>query len=173
MPKTRQEKQDVVEKLTEALRKMRSVVFTNYEGLTVPQIEKLRRLLEEEGVHYTVAKKTLLKIALEQAGLKIDPKNILGNFATVMSFGDEVAPARILAKFAKENEALKVTAGILEGKLIDAAMVLALAKLPSKQELLGKLVGTLNAPISGFVNVLAGNLRNFIYVLNAIKEQHR
>lgn len=169
MPKTRQEKQATVEKLALALRKMRSAVFANYEGLTVPQIEKLRRRLWQEGIDYTVAKKTLLKLALKQTGSDIDPKTVSGNFATIIGFEDEVAPARILAQFAKEHEALKIVAGILEGKLIDSGAVLSLAKLPSKQELLARLVSTLNAPISGFVNVLAGNLRNFIYVLNAIK----
>lgn len=171
MPKTRSEKKVVVAKLSDDLKRMKSAVFANYEGLTVPQIETLRRELKKEGVDYAVVKKTLLGIALANAGYSIDAQTISGNFATVISYEDEVAPARILAAFAKKNEALKLVAGILEGKLIDGKAVLALSKLPTKIELLGKLVGTLNAPISGFVNVLAGNLRNFVYVLNVVKDK--
>ncbi len=171
MPKTRSEKEVVVTKLSDDLKRMKAAVFANYEGLTVPKIEDLRRELKKEGVDYAVVKKTLLGIALKNAGIAIDPQNISGNFATIVSYEDEVAPARILAAFAKKNEALKLVAGILEGNLIDGKAVMALAKLPTKTELLGRLVGTLNAPVSGFVNVLAGNLKNFVYVLNAIKEK--
>lgn len=169
MPKTRTEKEAVIQKLAEGLSKMRSAVFANYEGLKVKEIEELRRTLKKEGIDYTVAKKTLLRLAAKQAGKAIDPKGITGNFATVISFEDEVAPARILAKFAKDHEALKLVAGILEDRLIDAKAVIALSKLPSKTELLAKLVGTMNAPALGFVNVLAANLRGLVYVLNAIK----
>ncbi|MBI4133084.1 50S ribosomal protein L10 [Candidatus Uhrbacteria bacterium] len=171
MPKTRTEKEVVVQKLAQGLGRMRAAVFANYEGLKVKEIEELRRTLKKEGIDYTVAKKTLLALAMKQAGKAIDPKSVPGNFATVISYEDEVAPARILAKFAKDHEALKLVAGILEDHLIDGKTVLALAKLPSKQELLSKLVRSLNAPASGFVNVLAGNLRNFIYALNAIRDK--
>ena len=82
-----------------------------------------------------------------------------------------MAPAKILEQFSKTNGAVKIIGGVIERKFITAAEVIALAKLPSKQELLAKLVGTINAPISGFVNVLAGNLRGFVQVLNAIKDQ--
>lgn len=170
MPKTRSEKEKTVTTLAEKLGKMRSVIFANYEGLTVAEIQDLRKELKKEGVDYSVVKKTLLKIALKEAGKDIDPKTISGNFGTAISYEDEVAPARIMASFAKKHEALKMVAGILEDRLIPAEKVNALAKLPSKQELLAKLVGSINAPISGFVNVLAGNLRGLVNVLNAIKD---
>lgn len=171
MPKTRQEKEQVVEDLAEAIAKMRSVVFANYEGLKVKDIEELRRNLKKEGMKYLVAKKTLLRLALQKAGKDLNPKALVGNFATIISFDDEVAPARMIAKFAKDHEAMKIVGGVLENKMIDSKAVIALSKLPSKQELLAKLVGTINAPVSGFVNVLAANLRNFIYLLNAIKDK--
>lgn len=170
MPKTRAEKEAVVQDLTEKLGRMRSMVFANYEGLTVKEVEELRRELAKAGVTYSVAKKTLLARAMELAGTSIDPRTIAGNFGTAIAFEDEVAPARIMATFAKQHEALRMVAGVLEGKLLDKAAVVALAKLPSKQELIGKAVGSIAAPLSGFVRVLAGNLRGLVYTLQAIKE---
>jgi len=88
--------------------------------------------------------------------------------ATFMALGDEVSAARIVNNFSKTHEILQVFGGVLEGKFISVAMVKSLANLPSKQELLAKLVGSINAPVSGFVNVLAGNLRGLVGVLNNI-----
>jgi len=137
----------------------------------MPEIEELRGKCIEEGVGYSVAKKTLLNIALEKAGIKdIDTKSIEGSLATVFGMEDEVAPAKILAEFAKDHEALEIKGGILEGKLAPAEEIIKLSKLPSKAELYAKVVGSINAPVSGFVNVLAGNLRGLVYALNAIKE---
>ena len=171
MPKTRAQKEETLKSLTEKFRAMRSVVFANFEKLPVKDIEALRKELKKAGVLYTVAKKTLLRIAMKDAGIAVDPKALAGNFATVIGVTDEVAPAKILAAFAKDHENLKVVAGVLEGKLIDAKAVKALAALPGKNELLARLVGSLNAPISGFVNVLAGNLRGLVTVLSAIKDK--
>lgn len=171
MAKTRAQKEQVVNDLAKNLAGMRSIVFANYEGLKVQEIEELRKNLKKEGIAYSVAKKTLLGHALKQAGIEVDPKQVNGNFATIISTSDEVAPARIVAQFSKTHEALKIMGGILESKLLDADAVKALSKLPGKQELLGKIVGTLNAPINGFVSALAGNLRNFVMVLGAVKDK--
>ncbi|MBI4280795.1 50S ribosomal protein L10 [Candidatus Uhrbacteria bacterium] len=170
MPKTRSEKEAVVEELAKELAAMRSVVFADYQGLKTKEIEALRSELKKEGIGYTVAKKTLLALALREAGLALDPQTIEGNFATIISPDDEVAPARLAAQFAKEHEALKILGGILEAKFIDASGVIRLAKLPSKQELLARIAGSLNAPISGLVRVLAGNFRSLLTVLSAMKE---
>ncbi len=170
MPKSRAQKEATLQDLADVLKGMKSIVFANYEGLKVQEIEALRKACKEQGVYYGVAKKTLLKKAFAAAGVAVDPKAVEGNFATVIGLTDEVAPAKVLAGFAKTHEALVIKGGILEGKLIDVAMVKTLSKLPSKTELLGKLVGTLNAPISGFVNVLAGNLRGLVTVLQHIQE---
>jgi large subunit ribosomal protein L10 len=170
MPKTKEQKEAMVSTLVEKFGRMRSAVFANYEGLSVKEIEELRHQLKQGGVEYLVAKKTLLNIAMKQAGKAIEPKTIAGNFATAIAYEDEIAPARIIATFGKQHEALEIVAGVLEDTLIDAEKVQALAKLPSKSELLAITVRTIQAPISGFVNVLAGNLRGLVGVLNAIKE---
>lgn len=171
MPKTRQEKEVRVGELAEVLKTAKSLVFANYEKLPVKEIEKLRREIKKQGAAYTVAKKTLLQRAMKEAGFSADPKTIAGNFATVIGLDDEVAPAKAVAAFAKDHENLKIVGGVLEGKFLDAGAVVALSKLPNKKELLGMLVGTLQGPIAGFANVLAGNLRGLVTALSAVRDQ--
>lgn len=170
MPKTKLQKQETVKTLAVKLRGVKSVVFADFEKLQTKEIEALRKELKKEGVGYVVAKKTLLRLAFQEAGIAVDPKTVAGNFATVVGTTDEVAPARIVAGFKKQHEAINIVGGVLEGRIASAAEIKALALLPSKQELLARLVGSMQAPVSGFVNVLAGNLRGFVGVLNAIKE---
>src|SRR3989338_8683970 len=134
----------------------------------MPDADKLRAKGRKEGVDFVVAKKTLLTRALKEIGLELTKDQFEGSVLTSIGYEDEVAPAKLIAGLAKEKEAMKMLGGILEGKFVDAAAVKTLAKLPGKQELLAKMVGSLNAPLSGFVNVLAGNLRSFVYALNAI-----
>ncbi len=171
MPKTRDQKKQIIADLTDKFKSFKSLVFSDYKGLTVKDASELKRLCKKQGVEYIVAKKTLITRALEEAGLKdINVKNLQGNIALVIGFEDEVAPAKIVGKFAQDHQTIKMLGGIMENKFIDLAMVEALSKIPSKAELLAKLVGSINAPVSGFVNVLAGNLRGLVGVLNAIKE---
>jgi large subunit ribosomal protein L10 len=171
MPKTREQKQQIVKELKEKFADAKSIIFADFQGLKMHEIEELRNKCHEQNVYYKVIKKTLLRLAFKEAGFSgIEPKGVLGSLATVISFEDEVLPAKILADFAKEHSALEIKAGVLEGKLVPAEKIIRLSKLPSRAELYAKLAGGLNAPISGFVNVLAGNLRNFVYALNAIKQ---
>ena len=109
--------------------------------------------------------------ALKDAGIEMDAKKLEGQVAIAVSSKDEVAAAKIIAKLAKVNENLKIVGGILGTKELSVEEVNALAKLPTKEELLAKLVGTLNAPASGFVNVLAGNMRGFVTALQAIADK--
>lgn len=170
MPKSKEQKQGTVESLVAGLKQAKGVVFANFQGLTVAQSEDLRREARKEGITVLAAKKTLVKRALEEAGLEgIDTKSFLGGVATFIG-NDEVSPARIVQTFAKKNEIVTIFGGILEGKFVDSAMVKNLASLPSKQELLGKLVGSMNAPISGFVQVNAAIVRSLFNVLNAYKD---
>ena len=171
MPKSKQQKQVTVEALTSGLKGAKGVVFANFQGLTVAQTEELRKNARKVGVTVLAAKKTLVKRALETVGLSdTDTASFQGGVATFIG-SDEVTPAKVVATFAKKNEIVKIFGGILEGKFIDATMVKSLSALPGKQELLSMLVGSLNAPISGFVNVNAGILRSLINVLNARKEK--
>lgn len=170
MPKTKSQKQEEVKKLKQSFASAKSAVFTSYDGLTVAQSQELRNNLRNEKVKYLACKKTLFKRALEGSKLDFNPDEFSGSLAVAFGKEDEVAPAKILADFAKDKEALKIQGGILEGKFINASKVLELAKLPSRLELIAKTVATINAPISGFVNVLAGNIRGLVNVLNGIKK---
>lgn len=171
MPKSKQQKQTTVEVLEKGLKSAKGVVFANFQGLTVAQTEELRKNARKEGVSVLAAKKTLVSKALESAGIAgADISSFNGGVATFVG-NDEVTPAKVVATFAKKNEVVSIFGGILEGKFIDAAMVKNLSALPGKQELLSKMVGSLNAPISGFVNVNAGILRGLMNVLNAYKDK--
>ncbi len=171
MPKTKQQKQTSISQLAQDLKAAKVAVFANFQGLTVEQSQDLRGKCRVEGVSVLASKKTLVKRALDEAGLTgIDPTDFVGGIATFIGKEDETAAARVVNNFAKIHELVSIFGGILEGKYISATEVKNLANLPNRQQLLGKLVGTLNAPIAGFVNVLADNFRNLVNVLNNIKE---
>ncbi len=171
MAKSRIKKESEIKEFVDGFTKSNAVVFADLSGLKVNDASSFRRIAKKEDVAINMAKKTLLKIALKEAAVTaVDAKDLGGSVSMLFGFGDAVAPAKVLEEFRKMHAGVKVLGGILEGKWMSADQVVALAKLPSKQQLLGQLVGTLNAPISGFVNVLAGNLRGLVTSLNAIKD---
>lgn len=168
MPKSKQQKTEVLESLKSKLSKSKTVIFAAFNALGVKDNEELRLKLKAENGEYYVAKKTLLDLALNISDFKA--KSLPGKVATVFAYEDEVAPAKALFTFKKGKEdKIQFLGGILNGKLLSQAEVESLAQLPSKPELYAKLVGSMNAPISGFVNVLAGNLRGLVRVLKAIE----
>jgi len=170
MAKTKQQKDEMVAEIVDAIGKSKAVVFANFQGLSIKDTDELRKKAREANIGVAVTKKTLLKIACEQAGITdAAPRELDGGVATLFGFADEVAPAKLVHTFAKTHEPAKILGGILEGHFINAARAQALALLPGKQELLAKMVGSLNAPVSGFVNVLAGNLRGLVRVLDGIR----
>lgn len=172
MPKTKVQKKEIISGLKGKLDEMKSAVFVNFSGIPVKEINELRNICRDENVGYVVAKKTLLKKVLGDIGFTdIKDDNFSGEVATVIGFEDEITPAKLISAFAKGHDKMKILGGVLEGSLIDEHKVKALAQLPSKQELIANVVGTIAAPLTGFVTVLSGNLRNFVYALNAIKEK--
>lgn len=177
MPKSKIQKQEILRDLAEKISKAKSVVFAKFNKLGVKENEELRRELKKEGSEYFVAKKTLMGLAFKDSKIDgLDVKNFDGQVAAVFGYNDEVAPAKIVSKFSKSHkgdkeEKIEFVGGILENKFIDAVSVKNLAGLPSKQELYAKIVGSINAPVSGFVNVLAGNIKKLFYALKAIEEK--
>ncbi|HBK34300.1 TPA: 50S ribosomal protein L10 [Candidatus Uhrbacteria bacterium] len=171
MSKTREQKQQMIDDLAGKFGKMKSAVFTAVSGYTMEDADALRRKGRDQGVELMVTKKTLLLRALKDVGIEVDEHILEGSILTAVGLRDEVAPAKLIHEFFKDRESVRMVGGILEGKSVDASSVIQLAKLPSKQELLAKVVGSLNAPVSGFVRVLSGNLRGFLYALQAIKDQ--
>ena len=173
MPKTREQKKAILEDLADKLSRAKSVVFTKFEKLNVAENEVLRRRLKAEGSEYCVTKKSLLGLTFKESYPDVDFKGLDGKVAAIFGFNDEVAPAKVVDNFKKglEEEKIFFLGGILENRFISKEEVESLAKLPSKQELYAKLVGSLNSPVSGFVNVLAGNLRGLVSVLKAVSEK--
>lgn len=171
----RPEKQAVIADLKAQLSTAQGAVLVDYRGLTVAQDTKLRRKLREAGVTYHVVKNTLTNLAAKEAGIEGLEEYLSGTTALAISATDPVAPAKVLSDFQKEIsktvKTFNIKAGILEGKVINAEGVKALAELPSREVLLAKLAGTMQAPISGLVSVMAGTIRKFVYAVDAVRQQ--
>ncbi len=166
-----EQKKALVASLSDKLKNSCAGVIVNYKGINVSDDTKLRKELRESGVEYFVVKNTLLQRAAKEAGLDGLEPVLEGTTAIAISKEDHVAAARILCKFADENDFFKAKAGFIEGKVISEAEVNNLAKLPTKEVLVAKALGGLNAPISGFVTVLNGTIRGLVVALNAIAEK--
>lgn len=167
----RPEKAGKVAELKDLLSSSKGAVLVDYCGLTVAEDTELRSKMREAGVKYMVAKNTFIRIAAKEAGIEGLDAYLEHNTAVAFSAEDPVAPAKILNDFSKDHNALEIKAGILDGKVIALDEVKALAELPSREELLAKLVGSMQAPISGLVNVLQGTIRNFVYTLEAVRQK--
>lgn len=167
----RPEKAGKVAELKDLLSSSKGAVLVDYCGLTVAEDTELRSKMREAGVKYMVAKNTFIRIAAKEAGVEGLDSYLEHNTAVAFSAEDPVAPAKILNDFSKDHKALEIKAGILDGKVIALDEVKALAELPSREELLAKLVGSMQAPISGLVNVLQGTIRNFVYTLEAVRQK--
>ena len=169
----RSEKQAVVAELKEKLASAKGAVLVDFRGLTVAQDTVLRRKMREAGVEYRVIKNTLTAIAAKEAGIEGLDTYLVGTTAIAMSSEDPVVAAKIVSEFAKDKEYknLKIKAGIVEGKMIDADGVKALSSLPPREVLIAQVLAGFQAPIAGLVNVLQGTIRNTVYVLDAIRKQ--
>ena len=165
------QKKEIVERLSDQLAGAEITILFDYKGLDVLAMTELRSQLREAGVQIEVVKNTLLVRASEGTDAALLKDLYKGPNAIVLSKDDPVAPAKILVKFAKDNEKLEIKAGTLAGKLLDLEEIKQLAKMPSKEELLGQLVRTLNAVPTSFVTVLSGVPRAFVNVLSAIKDE--
>lgn len=170
--KTRAQKEQTVKDLTEKLNASKSVVLTDYQGLTMNQLSKLRNQLAEAEAEFSVVKNSLLNLSLKQMNLNLEGEDLkMGPTAVLMSHGDEVSPIKILVKTLKDIGLGKIKAGFLSKIFLDGNSIMRLAGLPTKIELQGQVVGTLAAPLYGLANVLQGNLRNLVYALDQIKKQ--
>lgn len=165
------QKQALVEELRGSFQKAAILILTDYKGMTVEQVNDLRRKLKEVGVEYRVVKNTLLRMASEETQMAPVRDYFKGPTAVALGYGDPVAVAKVLSEFAKGNEKLDVKAGVMGGKLLDRNKIIALSKLPSREELLARLLYTLNGVPTSFVRVLNGIPAKLVYALAAIKDQ--
>ena len=148
-------KQPIVAAIAEDIKDAQSVVIVDYRGLTVAQDTELRKKLREAGVTYKVCKNTMMKRAFEGTDFAQLDEYLEGPNAIAISKEDATAPARILAKYAKQFPALELIAGVVEGNYNDQAGIQALSTIPSREELLGKLLGSIQSPIANFARVIS------------------
>lgn len=166
------QKEVVVQDLVEKAKQAKALVFANFKGVPVKDITVIRRELLKSGSSWQVMKKTLLNLALQKAGVQVDARGLDGQIGVAFS-EDEVTAAKVLVDFKKANKesTLEIVGGALGSDALDVKAVKALALLPSRDELRAKVVGTLQAPIAGFVRALSGNLSGLVQVLGAIEKQ--
>ncbi len=147
-------KKPVVEEISAAIKEAQSVVLVDYRGLTVDQDTKLRKELREAGVNYKVYKNTMMNFAFKGTDFESLAPYLEGPSAVAISTTDATAPARVLAKFAKTADKLEIKAGVVEGTLYDAAGMQTIASIPSREELLSKLLGSIQSPITNFARCM-------------------
>ncbi|MGM0629022.1 MAG: 50S ribosomal protein L10 [Patescibacteria group bacterium] len=157
MPLTRSKKEQLVEKLKGIVDNSESIVFVNFKGLSVEKANQVRKQLKDEDVGYFVAKKTLIKRALNEGGISGDMPSLEGEIAVAYSNSDFIAPAREIYKFQKkEKDALSIAGGVFDGRYMNASEMTEVASIPSREVLLGQFVNLINSPLQGLAVVLDG-----------------
>jgi large subunit ribosomal protein L10 len=174
MALSKDKKAEVVAEVSQLLKDSKLTVVAKYSGTSVKSLQELRRQGKENGTVITVAKNRLVKKALEQDERfkDLDVSLLSGQLMYAFNADDEVAPAQTLSNFAKNEPQIEFVGGLdADGRMLAAEDIKALAGLPSKDQLRAQLAGTISAPLSGFLNVMAGNVRGILNALNARAEQ--
>ncbi len=168
-------KLNTVENLKERLAGAKAIILVDYKGINVEQVNKLRNLFKEAKVDYLVQKNTLIKIALNELGINDLDVYLQGPTAVAISKDDEVTPAKVLVKFVKDvmedANFPKFKGGLISGKVMNQSELQKIAQLPSREELLARIMGSMQAPLSNFVNVSQGIIRKFVYAIDALAKQ--
>ncbi len=171
MAKTREQKEKIIEELSDKLSKAKSIIFTDYRGLKMNEMEELRQASFEKGIGYKVVKINLLKLAAKIAKVDINTEQFKEKpLAIGFGYEDEIITAKVIYGFARTHEKLEILGGLLDGRPMDIEEIKTFALLPGREELYAKLVGSIASPISGLVNVLSGNLRGLVSILFQYKE---
>ncbi|MDD4224365.1 MAG: 50S ribosomal protein L10 [Candidatus Cloacimonetes bacterium] len=168
-------KYDIVAQLKERLEGAKAIILVDYKGINVEQVNLLRNRYREAQVDYLIQKNTLIKIALNDLGITELDGYLLGPTALAICKDEEVAPAKVLVKFIKDvmedAQFPSFKVGYVAGQIFDQAQLQELAKLPSREEMLAKILGSLNAPLSNFMNVSQGVARKLVYALDAVAKK--
>lgn len=167
------EKVDKVEELTAAMSNAKAIYLADFTGLDVAKVTGLRNKLREAEVGYQVVKNRLAKRAAAEAGIAGLDEHLIGPTAIAYTNEDPIAPAKILQDFADEDDAFSIKTGFMDGRVLSPDEVKALSKLPSREELLGKVLGSVQSPMYGLAGVLNGLLRNLVGVVAAIEEKQK
>ncbi len=164
------EKEKTVDDLKEKLSLTRSLILTDFRGLNVEDLSRLRRDLRKGGAEYRITKNTLIRMAARESGYEAIVDYLKGPTGLIFSYQDPISPAKVLHEFLQKSDKPKIKTIWLEGKLFGENQLKRLATLPSKEVVLTQIVGSLNAPMVNFVGTLQGMLRNLVGVIDAIKE---
>ncbi|MEZ4549993.1 MAG: 50S ribosomal protein L10 [Desulfobacterales bacterium] len=165
------QKKQLVEDLHAKFEKSKIVILTDYKGLNVIKINELRRKLTDANIEYRVVKNTLLARASEDTDVAAVKDHFTGPTAIALSYDDPVAPAKVLADFAKDNDKLEIKIGVMAGKLLDVQAIKSLSELPSREVLLSQLLSVMNAVPTALVRALTNVPEKLLYALQAIKDQ--
>ena len=164
-------KSEKISQMKEKIEKAKVAIVTDYKGLSVEEITKLRRSIQKEDGDYMVTKNTLAKLAVKGTEYEILTDALTGPVAIAFGFEDQVAPAKALAKFIKESKKGEILAAAMDGKLLSAAEAKALASLPSKQEIYAKMLGCINSPASGIANSINAVMSSLTRAMAAVRDQ--
>lgn len=167
----RQKKMEITSEISEKIEQAKSLIITDYRGLNTAQLLELRQKLVGVKAEYQIVKNTLVKRALRSKGMTVRDESLSGPTALLFSYEDEITPIKSLIQYIRTTQLPIIKSGYFGKDAISGKQVESLAKLPSKDQLIGQVVGTLNAPIQGVVNVLQANIRNLVYVLSAAKDK--
>ncbi|MBN2009564.1 50S ribosomal protein L10 [candidate division KSB1 bacterium] len=166
----RPDKEQIVADLTERLKVAKSLLLTDFTGLNVEEISALRTQLREAEVEYTIVKNTLARLSVEQLGISQLLKHLQGPTAIALGLNDPIAPAKVITEFSKKKDKPTLKAYYLDGDVYEGSQIDDLAKLPGREVLLGQVVGTIAAPLTGFVTALQNLLQQLVVALNEIKK---
>ncbi len=164
-------KSEKIDEIKSKIEKAQVAIITEYKGLTVEEITKLRREIQKDGGDYMVTKNTLAKIAVKGTEYEVLTEKLTGPVALAFGFEDPVSPAKALKKFIKETKKCELLGAVLDGKLLSAEETKALADLPTKEELYAKLLGSINSPASGIANCVNSVLTQLTRTMAAVRDQ--
>lgn len=167
----REKKEQIVEEIKQKFENSSSAILIDYRGLTVEEVTDLRKQFRESGVDYKVYKNTLTELAVKSLGMDELVPFLKGPTAIAFGVEDPVAPAKIINDGIKKLKKMELKVGVVEGRVIDVEEIKALADLPSREELIAKMLGSMNAPVTNLVGVLSGTIRSLLYGLNAVIEK--
>lgn len=172
----RTQKAEILETLRDRFNRSTAVVFSDFQGIKFDRLQEINRELKKRGCIFQVAKNTLTYLAVEGTPNESLRQYLKGQTAMAFAFGDPSAMAKVITQYARKDElstepGLRLKAATVEGALVDAAVIFQLAALPSRKELLAKMVGSMAAPLQNFINVLHAPLRDFVWVLKGIEQK--
>ncbi len=171
MALTKTQKQSIIKDLKDKLARQKLVIFADFTGLKVKDLSLLRKELKGSKNEIKISKKTLMDVAFKENKIEVAAKKLSGEIALIFGYQDQILPAKIAYQFSKNNPNFKILGGFMENQLKSAQDIIFLAQLPSREELLAKMLGSMSSPVSGFLNVLQGNIKGLVLALNAISNK--